>query len=215
MATPIADMVEKMLSTGIPPETIVLAIRTAEEAAHAAQPIADQMAEKRRAWDRERKRNAKQSNFPPEFHNALSLPSTATTSTVVKEERSESVALGREFAETFYPVYPHHVGRPKAEIAFRKARKRASLETIMAGLERYRAKTDDRPWCNPATWLNQDRWDDKPGPTQEGNGNGRGRPAPKDDPKSIRGAFDRIFERLENGDLPRETNLRIVPGRSG
>ena len=51
--TPIAAMVAKMLSTGIPPETNILAIETAELCA--ARPI-DIAAEKRRTWDRERKR---------------------------------------------------------------------------------------------------------------------------------------------------------------
>lgn len=50
--TPIADMVARMLSTGIPPDAIVLAVATAEQCAK--QPI-DPMAEKRRKWDRERK----------------------------------------------------------------------------------------------------------------------------------------------------------------
>jgi hypothetical protein len=27
---------------------------------------------------------------------------------------------------------------------------------------RYAAKTDDRPWCNPETWINQGRWEDRP-----------------------------------------------------
>src|SRR4051812_17708549 len=55
---------------------------------------------------------------------------------------------------------------------------------------------------------------------QNGNGgqhNGRaGRPAPKDDPRSIRGAFDRLFEKLnrtdEVGQLPREADFRVIPG---
>jgi hypothetical protein len=33
---------------------------------------------------------------------------------------------------------------------------------MMIGLEAYVDKTDDRPWCNPATWLNEGRWDDQP-----------------------------------------------------
>ena len=168
--------------------------------------------EKRREQNRNRSRNyrARQQNHADGHDDADAvslLPSTATTSYSVKEERSEIVALGREFAETFYPIYPHHVGRPKAEIAFRKARKRASLEMIMAGLERYRAKTDDRPWCNPATWLNQDRWDDKPGPTQEGNGHGRaGRPAPKDDPKASEGPSIATFRTTWN----ERTSSRVI-----
>lgn len=62
----------------------------------------------------------------------------------------------------FWTIYPNKVGKRDAEKAFAKARQRADLETILAGLRRYAAKTDDRPWCNPATWLNQDRWDDAP-----------------------------------------------------
>lgn len=42
--------------------------------------------------------------------------------------------------------------------------KRVPMDDLMAGLRRYVAKTDDRPWSNPATWLNQDRWDDQPAP---------------------------------------------------
>jgi len=213
MATPIADMVEQMLSTGIPPEMIVLAVRTAE----LAQPVADQTAERRRQWDRERKRRKLSTGIPL----AVSLPSTTTNNlTVSQKERSEIGALAREFAETFWPAYPHKVAKPAALKAFSKARKRASLETIMAGLERYANKTDDRHWANGATWLNNDRWEDQPGPAQEGNGNGRrGQPAPKDDPKSIRGAFDRLFARLDGGDEfgepSRQTNLRVIPGGSG
>jgi hypothetical protein len=64
--------------------------------------------------------------------------------------------------EQLWSIYPNKVGKRKAADAFSGARKRADFETIMAGLHRYIAKTDDRPWCNPATWLNQDRWADDP-----------------------------------------------------
>jgi hypothetical protein len=87
-----------------------------------------------------------------------------------KKERLEIGALECEFAETFWPAYPHKVAKPAALKSFSKARKRASLETIMAGLERYANKTDDRHWANGSTWLNNDRWDDQEGPRQEGNG---------------------------------------------
>ena len=76
-----------------------------------------------------------------------------------KEERKET----RERAfDAFWTVYPHKVGKADASKAFDRATKRASVAVLMAGLERYAAKTDDRPWCNPATWLNQDRWTDEP-----------------------------------------------------
>lgn len=62
----------------------------------------------------------------------------------------------------FWEIYPHKVGKRDAEKAFVQALKRDSFENIMAGLRRYIAKTDDRPWCNPSTFLNQDRWLDAP-----------------------------------------------------
>jgi len=75
-------------------------------------------------------------------------------------------AVPDEFATTFWPAYPHKVGKPDAEKKFRAARKVASLEEIMAGLRSYiTTKPPDRQWCNPATWLNQQRWADKPAAT--------------------------------------------------
>lgn len=89
--------------------------------------------------------------------------------TVVQERKVEIVALASEFAE-FYAAYPHKVGKRAAATAFERARRRAPMDQLMVGLARYAGKTDDRPWCNPATWLNQDRWEDQVGPSQEGNG---------------------------------------------
>lgn len=78
-----------------------------------------------------------------------------------KKEQKEG-ALSREFA-SFWAEYPNKVGKPKARDAFAKARKIASLEAILSGLTRYiRAKPADRAWLNPASFLNQERWDDQP-----------------------------------------------------
>jgi hypothetical protein len=64
--------------------------------------------------------------------------------------------------EDFWLQYPNKVGKAAALKAFIKARSEADQSTIMAGLARYATKPDDRPWCNPATWLNQQRWLDAP-----------------------------------------------------
>jgi hypothetical protein len=57
--TPIADMVASLLEQGATPEIIVLAVRGAELSARNSGGIpVDAAAEKRRAWDRERKRNS-------------------------------------------------------------------------------------------------------------------------------------------------------------
>lgn len=79
-----------------------------------------------------------------------------------KEERKED-ARKRAFSD-FWAIFPNKVGKRDAETAFLKALTRADLETILEGVRRYAAKTDDRPWCNPATFLNQDRWADMPAP---------------------------------------------------
>ena len=62
----------------------------------------------------------------------------------------------------FWQAYPHKVGKRAAAKAFAKAVLRVSVPDLMEGLYRYVRKNDDRPWCNPATWLNQDRWIDTP-----------------------------------------------------
>jgi hypothetical protein len=57
--TPIADMVASLLEQGATPEIIVLAVRGAELSARNSGGIpVDAAAEKRRAWDRERKRKS-------------------------------------------------------------------------------------------------------------------------------------------------------------
>lgn len=69
-----------------------------------------------------------------------------------------------DFRDQFWSQYPHRVGRAAAVVALERVRKRQAVTwaALTAGLSRYVAKTDDRPWCNPATWLNQARWDDVP-----------------------------------------------------
>ncbi len=107
------------------------------------------------------------------------LPDTITiedSSSLRSEEnaRAPKQKFQVEFDRDIWPIYPHKVGKPVALAAFVKARQRASLETILPGLRVYVAKTDDRPWCNLSTWLNQDRWNDQPAQVA------RGQPPPRE-----------------------------------
>ena len=71
--------------------------------------------------------------------------------------------------EEWYGRYPHKVGKGAAVKAYRGARGKVDQATLLDGLKRYIAgKPPDRPWCNPATWLNQDRWLDQPAATTGG-----------------------------------------------
>ena len=71
----------------------------------------------------------------------------------------------------FWAVYPNKVGKHYAQKCFdRVARSReVTFAVMMDGLDLYVNKTDDRPWCNPSTWLNQHRWLDKPAQVQREN----------------------------------------------
>jgi hypothetical protein len=67
--------------------------------------------------------------------------------------------------DAFWLRYPNKVGKGAAEASFDRIRKSGSVTfpNLMSGLDRYiHSKPPDRAWCNPATWLNQRRWDDEP-----------------------------------------------------
>jgi len=114
------------------------------------------------------------------------VPSPSETSPQMKEEggrmdgggEKEPSSLKRAVDEIkvqfvgWYAAYPHKVGRAAAEKQFITARQKASLEELTDGLTSYiRAKPTDRAWCNPATWLCQERWLDQPatGGVQQSN----------------------------------------------
>ena len=79
--------------------------------------------------------------------------------------RARQADLEADFSE-WYGRYPNKVGKGAAVRAYQGARRKADQATLLDGLDRYIAgKPPDRPWCNPATWLNQDRWLDQPAAT--------------------------------------------------
>lgn len=153
-----------MLNAGCSADQIVA---VAEEAARADE---ERKAEKR-AGNAERQRRFRQRNAASRVTgvtNGDNLSPKERSPTPPKEitpipvsEPDGSSTETRAF-DQFWSIYPNKVGKRDAEKSFLKALKRANLETILAGLRRYVAKTDDRPWCNPSTWLNQDRWGDAP-----------------------------------------------------
>jgi hypothetical protein len=77
-------------------------------------------------------------------------------------------ALASHYFDQFWAAYPRKVGKPAARRAFLAAVKRAMLLDIAEGLARWRGHwaAENRPEFipHPATWLNQDRWDDQPTP---------------------------------------------------
>jgi len=89
--TPIADMVRKMLEKGVNHEAILIAIEGAEEAIIANNSTgiprnsADEVAEKRRAYDRQRKRNS--TGIPPD---STGIPEVPLSKSNLREEKREA-----------------------------------------------------------------------------------------------------------------------------
>jgi hypothetical protein len=115
--TPIADMIEKMVAEGVPMHVILLAVKTAEMTAACGKsggiPV-DKTAEKRRAYDRERKAEMRNSggippDIPPDSQSASSLKK-------VKEEddrkrsggNSERRRVGRQLPDEWRPSEGHY-----------------------------------------------------------------------------------------------------------
>lgn len=142
-------------------------------------------------WDRAKRRSKSQSekaksrweNEKDLSHSNTGGPPPGTTpiptTTVTKEEskerkngslRSPSFVWPNNAWDKFWLVFPNKVGKQAAWTKFERLRKKGDIdfEFLMAALTRYVDKTDDRPWCNPTTWLNQGRWDDEPGDDQKG-----------------------------------------------
>jgi hypothetical protein len=70
--------------------------------------------------------------------------------------------------DVFWKLYPKKVGRDAARTKWTAALKRASLDEVMAGLHKYLPiwrTTEPKFIPNPATWLNQGRWQDELRPT--------------------------------------------------
>lgn len=115
----------------------------------------------------------------PAFSEEFAKPREASRSLApdqgsrIKDQGSEDaretrVSLMAGFEE-WWEVYPNKVGKAAAQKSWIAARRKVEPEALMAGLKRYIAsKPPDRPWCNPATWLNQDRWLDQPAPAVNG-----------------------------------------------
>jgi hypothetical protein len=90
-------------------------------------------------------------------------------SQIPEKEGTREVALvpsgwPTDFFDQFWKKYPNKVDRAGSMKSLARVAKKGGIEfsTIMDGLDAYVAKTDDRPWCNPTTWINQARWEHRP-----------------------------------------------------
>lgn len=123
-----------------------------------------------RTWDEKRRTNVSQrlpttANVSQQLTGGDAPVEDKTSNSEIEpqeENKKRAKALSPEFDE-FWTEYPNKVGKPKALASFNAARGRATHAEIMDGLRRYvLSKPADRAWLNPATFLNQDRFNDQP-----------------------------------------------------
>lgn len=122
-----------------------------------------------------------------------------------------------DYREQFWAKFPNKVGKPKALAKLDGCRKRRiEWPAIIDGLDRYiRTKPPDRPWLNPETFLNQERWADQPAAfsAQGSRQNGR---------RTVHDAADDLLARVRALDEPAPRSLcdgtgegpvRLLPSR--
>lgn len=165
------SIIHAMVASGCSAATLAAAVIADQQADH------EKLLEQRTKW-RIAKRNQRSCLLDNEGQSETPLPPSPPldkekVSTPLKEINppltpQPHVLSAREIEfELFWQGNKHKVGIAAAKKAFVKARQRAPFEEIMDGLGRYiRDKPPDRPWCNPSTWLNQDRWKDQPADNQ-------------------------------------------------
>ena len=147
---------------------------------------------------------------PPSPKDNIKPLSTPTPTQTQREREAE-------FVSVFWPEYPHKVGKPVALKSYISARNRASAEKIMAGLRAYvSAKPAGRDWLNPATFLNQDRFDDAPAIVAGAQpASGPPRAPPRSDPQEIHNPALRALQRLSQKNAQRTDEPDIFSARSG
>jgi hypothetical protein len=105
---------------------------------------------------------------PPDKAQSLETRIQSRESRIQKEAKGvpRASALPTPWTESdrerFWAAFPNKIGKAAAMKAFDKASHKVAPDVLFPALDRYAKKSDDRPFCNPATWLNQERWLDEP-----------------------------------------------------
>jgi hypothetical protein len=86
--------------------------------------------------------------------------------TAAETRVASEAGMDAEFDAQFWPLYPRKVGKDRARLDYRRARRRgATVDEVVAGLRRFVAEktsTEKRFIPHASTWLNAGRWADEP-----------------------------------------------------
>lgn len=130
----------------------------------------DNSAERARAWREKQKALEDEKNESERKRTQANAPerpdadTDADTDAEIEKKRALARSLADEFETQFWKRWPNKVGKPAAVKAFLAVRTKgnADLATILAGIDAYERSRGDKPWLNPATFLNQRRFEDAP-----------------------------------------------------
>lgn len=102
-----------------------------------------------------------QNNISTDLNKSVTQPPLFQNETIVG--RKSNASLYTEEFESFWAVYPSRVGKADAAKKFHKALKAVDLNTLIEAAKQYckNKKVLEGFVCNPATWLNQERWKDE------------------------------------------------------
>lgn len=107
-------------------------------------------------------------NSPADEKPVDNFPETDSSFLTVAHPGDERDRASTNF-DLFWSAYPRKVGKQKARAKFTAALKRASAETIIAGVQRLALDLNlpEKQFIpHPTTWLERDGWEDEPLPAR-------------------------------------------------
>ena len=129
-------------------------------------------------------------DYPMTENPMTENPTTKNTINKEYKELKNKKIYTHELFDEFWKEYPKKLDKPKAKRAFASALKRAKFEEILAGAIQYRNDPNrvDEYTKFPATWLNNDAWENGPLPERQKKRTG----------KTDWDALDRFVKEKEN-----------------
>jgi hypothetical protein len=200
----IATALKHLIAAGVSGDDLVRAVAEMEDAMPAAMPSRSKAADRQARY---RERQASQT--VTERHETSQTVTTVTPPLspsppppdpphpapipveiyIPRAKGPTQTEIARGFL-AFWAAYPKRVGKDAAAKSFAGAMKRIQsaepLAVILAGLERALPGWDDPQFIpNPATWLNQGRWEDDAPTPRTGTRNDRTAPDHRSDARSV------------------------------
>lgn len=160
---------------------------------YAAEETTKQVSENR-VSEKQETPNRVEENSEPDFAKPRTLVPTEVTKETPRTKSSKPGLFEQQAFDEFWKVYPRRAAKKAAQLAWSKAVKTATPETIISAALAYHASRmgkDPQHTAHAATWLNGERWTDEP-QTHTGQTHERTNQAGGGKPRG--GGFGRLYE---------------------